>query len=64
MSKMNMSLNYLPTADGYWLPTLFTFNMKAKAMWFINVPTAATETYSEPIVNGGVSDALFEVKDE
>ncbi|MBK7141882.1 MAG: hypothetical protein IPH75_07365 [bacterium] len=64
MSKMNMALNYLPTAEGYWIPTQFSFNMKAKAMWLISVPTAATETYSEPIINGGVPDSLFEVKDE
>ncbi len=63
MSKMNMALNYLPTAEGYWLPTEFSFTMKAKAMWIINVPTSATETYSEPVVNAGVPDALFEVKD-
>ena len=63
MSKMNMALNYLPTAEGFWLPTEFSFNMKAKAMWIINVPTSATETYTEPIINGGVPDALFEVKD-
>jgi hypothetical protein len=27
------------------------------------VPTTATESYSEPIINGGVPDSLFEVKD-
>ncbi len=64
MSKMNMALNYLPTSEGYWLPTMFTFNMKAKAMWLINVPTAATETYSDPIINSGVPDSLFEVENE
>jgi hypothetical protein len=63
MSKMNMALNYLPTADGFWLPTEFSVAMKAKAMWIINVPTTATESYSEPIINGGVPDSLFEVKD-
>jgi hypothetical protein len=38
--------------------------MKAKAMWVISVPTSATETYSDPIINGGLPNSLFEVKDD
>lgn len=64
MSKMNMALNYLPTPEGFWIPTEFSFVMKAKAMWIISVPTSATETYSDPIINGGLPDSLFEVKDD
>lgn len=61
MSEMEMALNYLPDVSGFWLPTDFGFRMKAKAMWVINVPTVATERYSDFVVNGGVDDKLFEV---
>lgn len=63
MSEMEMGLNYLPDASGFWLPTDFNFRMKAKAMWVINVPTVATERYSNFVVNAGVDDKLFEVSD-
>ena len=61
MSEMQMGLTYLPTEAGIWVPTEFTFRMKAKAMWVINVPTVTREIYNEPIVNGGVDDSVFGV---
>ena len=63
LSKLDMSISYGPTADGYWLPTRFFLVGKGKATLFIGVNFGGTEFFKNPVVNSGLSDQLFEVKD-
>jgi len=63
LNDLSMSIAYAETADGYWLPRQFDVEGKGKAMFFIGVKFAGTEYYSNPVINGGIDDELFEVKD-
>ena len=60
-SKLNMSISYSPTADGWWLPSQFFIEGKAKATLFIGVKFGGTEYFRNPVVNSGLDDKLFEV---
>ncbi|NOY88603.1 MAG: hypothetical protein GXO93_04320, partial [FCB group bacterium] len=62
MSKLNMSILYAPTKEGYWLPRQFDIEGQGKAMFFIGVKFAGTEYYRNPIINSGLSSKMFEVK--
>jgi hypothetical protein len=61
LSKLDMSISYAPTADGYWLPIRFFLVGKGKATLFIGVNFGGTEYFKNPTVNSGLSDQLFEV---
>jgi hypothetical protein len=63
LSKLNMSISYGPSADGYWLPARFFLIGKGKATLFIGVNFGGTEYFKNPTVNSGLSDQLFEVHD-
>ncbi len=60
-SKLNMSITYSPTAEGWWLPSQFFIEGKAKATLFIGVKFGGTEYFRSPVVNSGLDDKLFEV---
>ena len=62
MNKLNMSILYAPTKEGYWLPRQFDIEGKGKAMFFIGVKFAGTEYYRNPIINSGLSLKMFEDK--
>jgi hypothetical protein len=64
LKQLNMSINYGPTVEGFWLPKRFDIDGKGKAMFFIGVKFSATEYYRNPIINNGISDAIFEVSDD
>lgn len=64
LKQLNMSIHYGPTVEGFWLPKRFDIDGKGKAMFFIGVKFSATEYYRNPIINNGISDAIFEVSDE
>jgi len=64
LKQLNMSIHYGPTVDGFWLPKRFDIDGKGKAMFFIGVKFSATEYYRNPIINNGISDAIFEVSDD
>jgi hypothetical protein len=64
LSNLKMSIQYGPNSDNFWLPTRFDITGKGKAMWLIGVEFAGTEYYRNPVVNSGLKDKLFEVKDE
>ncbi len=63
-SKLNMSISYSPTADGWWLPSSFFIEGKAKATLFIGVKFGGTEYFRNPVINSGLDDKLFEVRDD
>ena len=61
MKELNMSIVYGPSPEGYWFPRQFDIEGKGKAAFFIGVKFAGTEYYSNPIVNSGIDDEIFEV---
>lgn len=63
LHSLNMSILYAPTEDGYWLPKQFDLSGRGKVAFFFGVKFAGSEYYRNPIVNGGVSDKIFEEKD-
>lgn len=64
LNELNMTLQYAPTDEGYWLPRQFDIQGKGKAALFIGVSFAGTEYYRNPIVNSGLDDSIFEVSDD
>jgi len=63
LHSLEMSILYGPTEDGYWLPRQFDVAGRGKAAFFFGVKFAGSEYYRNPIVNGGVSDSIFEEED-
>ena len=63
LKDMKMSIIYGPTPEGYWLPRQFDIKGKGKAMFFIGVNFSGTEYYRNPVINSGIADEIFEVKD-
>lgn len=61
MKELNMSILYGPSPDDYWFPRQFDIEGRGKAAIFIGVKFAGTEYYSNPIVNSGIDDEIFEV---
>ncbi|MDZ4724135.1 MAG: hypothetical protein SGI97_09570 [candidate division Zixibacteria bacterium] len=59
MSKLEMSILYGPTAEGFWLPEQFNITGKGKAAFFIGVNFSGVEYYRNPIINDPVNDSLF-----
>jgi hypothetical protein len=60
LSKLDMSIQYASTGDGYWLPSQFSLVGKGKATLFIGVNFGGTEYFRNAVVNSGLSDQLFE----
>jgi len=63
MKELKMSIVYRESPEGFWLPSRFDISGKGKAMFLIGVKFAGTEYYRNPIVNSGISDDVFEVRD-
>ncbi|HWR83632.1 MAG TPA: hypothetical protein VN285_10035 [Candidatus Deferrimicrobium sp.] len=64
LKRLDMTIVYGPTPEGYWLPRSFEADGSGKAAFFIGVQFAASEVFSNPRVNTGIPDDLFEVKDD
>lgn len=60
LNRLNMSIRYRPTPEGWWLPRRFDVEGKGKAAFFIGVKFAATEYYGNPRVNTGIQAKVFE----
>jgi hypothetical protein len=63
-SKLNMSISYAPTPEGWWLPNRFFIEGKAKATLFIGVNFGGTEYFRNPVINAGLDDKIFEVSND
>lgn len=61
LTKLQMSLLFAPTAEGYWLPSQFDISGKGRAALLIGVEFGGTETYRVSQINSGLSDELFGV---
>lgn len=64
ISKLDLSVHFAPGVDGLWLPRQFDIDMKGKAAFVFGVRVRGTEYYRNPIINGGIDDAMFEVSDD
>jgi hypothetical protein len=64
LHRLDMTLIYGPTPEGYWLPRRFDVTGKGKAALFIGVKFAGTEYYRNPRINTGLNAKLFEVEDD
>lgn len=64
MNKLDMSIQYSPVGDNWWLPSQFTILGKGKATLFIGVAFGGTEFFRNPVINSGLDDKLFEVSDD
>jgi hypothetical protein len=63
LKELKMSLRYSPNENGLWLPIQFDVKGKGKAAFFFGVNFAGNEYYRNPVINSGLDDSIFEVKD-
>jgi len=61
LSELDMSIIFGPNSESHWLPKEFEVRGKGKAALFFGVSFAGTEYYTNPIVNSGLEDSIFEV---
>ncbi|MBU0982795.1 MAG: hypothetical protein KKA42_02925 [candidate division Zixibacteria bacterium] len=61
LKQLDMSLTCRPSAYGFWLPAEFDVVGKGKAALFIGVSFNMTEYFTNPVINHGIDDSLFEV---
>jgi hypothetical protein len=59
LSRLDMSVTYGPTVEGFWLPEQFEIYGKGKAAFLFGVNFAGIEYYTNPQVNVGLPDELF-----
>ncbi len=63
MKNLHLSVRYGPTSEGFWLPLQFDIRGKGKAIMFIGVNFAGVEYFRNPQINTGLSDEIFEEKE-
>lgn len=61
MKKLDMSLTYKSYPDGNWLPREFNIDGKGKIGFLFGTTFAGREVYSNPVINSGLSDKIFQV---
>jgi len=64
LNRLNMSILYGPTPEGYWLPRQLDIEGKGKKAFFVGIRFASTEYYTNPKVNTGIQAEVFEVNDD
>lgn len=64
MKKLDMSLTFKAYPDGLWLPHVFNIDGKGKIGFLFGVTFAGTEDYSNPVVNSGLPDEMFQEEKE
>jgi hypothetical protein len=60
LKRLDMSILYGPTPDGFWLPRQFDIEGSGRAAFLFGVRFAGTEYYRHPQVNSGVKAEIFE----
>ena len=60
MKKLDMSLTYKSHHDGYWYPSEFNIDGKGKIGFLFGISFAGTEIYSNPVINYGLADEMFQ----
>ncbi len=64
LKRLDMSIVYAPTGDGWWLPRRFHITGRGRAALLIGVKFTATEFYRNPRINTGINDKIFEEYNE
>ncbi|MEW5923617.1 MAG: hypothetical protein AB1746_06485 [Candidatus Zixiibacteriota bacterium] len=60
LKELNMTIHYKPYNTDIWIPDHFELQGRGKAAFFIGVYFQSEETYTNPVINSGLDDALFE----
>ena len=60
LNKLDMTLTYGLTPDGYWLPRQFDIEGKGKVGFLFGVSFSGSEYYRNPVINSGLRAGLFE----
>ena len=60
MKKLDMSLSYKSHPEGYWYPSEFNIDGKGKIGFLFGISFAAREIYSNPVINSGLADEIFQ----
>ncbi|PKK84974.1 MAG: hypothetical protein CVT49_00085 [candidate division Zixibacteria bacterium HGW-Zixibacteria-1] len=60
LKELDMTINYKPYDSVIWIPDRFELLGKGKAAFFIGVYFQSEETYTNPVVNSGLDDSLFD----
>ena len=64
LNRLDMSIQYAPNQDGFWLPRQFDVEGKGKAALLFGVEFAGKEYYRNPRINSGINAEIFEVNDD
>jgi hypothetical protein len=60
LKELDMTIHYKPYNSDIWVPDRFELLGRGKAAFFIGVYFQSEETYTNPVVNSGLNDALFD----
>ena len=60
LSELEMTIIFKPNGESYWLPREFEVRGKGKAALFFGVSFSGVEYYTNPVVNSGLADSIFE----
>lgn len=60
LSELEMTIVYKPNGVAYWLPKESEVRGKGKAAFFFGVTFAGIEYFTNPVVNSGLDDSIFE----
>ncbi len=64
LSRLDMSITYGPTPEGFWLPEQFEVAGQGKAALLFGVKFAGVEYYRNPQINVGVPEYIFNTSEE
>ena len=59
LKELDMTIHYKPYDTDIWIPDHFELQGRGKAAIFIGVYFQSEETYTNPVINSGLDEALF-----
>jgi len=60
LKELYMRINYQKYDSSIWIPRRFELLGKGKAAFFVGIYFQSEETYTNPVVNSGLDDSIFE----
>ena len=60
LKQLDMTINYTKYESSIWIPRRFELHGQGKAAFFVNVYFQSEETYTNPAINSGLDDSIFE----
>lgn len=64
IKQLDMEMSYAPLDDGYWLPRRFHLFGRGRVMLFIKFNFEVEESYSDHLVNSGLTKDFFQEKSD